>query len=63
MTSPTTLREVRLRTATEMWRKIRELNRSDADRAKIQAAYLQLGDIVELVPQRDRMALGGSILD
>lgn len=63
MTSPTTQRQVRLRTATDLWRKIRELNQSDADRTKITAAYLQLGDVVELVPPRDRVALGGSIVN
>ena len=63
MTSPEMQREVRLRTASQMWRKLRELNRSDADRTKITAAYLQLGDVVELVPPRYRIALGGSILD
>jgi hypothetical protein len=62
-TAPVAQREVRLRTATDMWRKIRELNESDADRTKITVAYLQLGDVVELVPQRYRIALGGSIID
>lgn len=63
ITSPTLQREVRLRTATDLWRKIRELNQSDADRTKITAAYLQLGDVVELVAPQYRVALGGSILN
>lgn len=63
MTSPATQREVRLRTATELWRKMRDLNRSDADRTKITSAWLQLGDVVELVPAQYRVALGGSILN
>jgi len=62
MTSPVSQREVRVRTATEMWRRVRELNASDADRAKITAAYLKLGDVVELLPARYRIALGGSLI-
>ena len=59
--SPVVQRGVRLRTATDIWRKIRELNASDADRTKITAAYLQLGDVLELVPPHYRIVLGGSI--
>ncbi|MDR7450339.1 MAG: hypothetical protein QN141_07290 [Armatimonadota bacterium] len=62
MTTPVAQREVRVRTAAEMWRRVRELNESDADRAKITAAYLQLGDVVELLPPQYRLALGGSII-
>ncbi|HXF82671.1 MAG TPA: hypothetical protein VNN19_07960 [bacterium] len=63
LTSPQAQQDVRLRTATNLWRKIRELNENDADRAKITAVYLQLGDVVELVPPQYRVALGGSILN
>ena len=59
--TPVAQRGVRLRTATDIWRKIRELNASDADRTKITAAYLQLGDVLELVPPHYRIVLGGSI--
>lgn len=63
MTSPAAQREVRLRTATDLWRKMRELNQSDADRTKITSAWLQLGDVIELLPAQYRVALGGSLLN
>jgi len=62
MTSPVTQRDVRIRTAAELWRRVRALNASDADRSKITAAYLKLGDVVELLPPHYRLALGGSIV-
>lgn len=53
--------QVRMRTAADIWRKIRKLNDSDAARMKISAAYLELEDVLELLPQRYRIVLGGSI--
>lgn len=53
--------EVRMRAATDIWKKIHDLNESDADRTKIAAAYLQLGDVLELLPERYRIVLSGSI--
>lgn len=53
--------EVRVRTALDLWTKIRKLNERDAHRIKIEAAYLELGDVLELLPPRYRIVLGGSI--
>ena len=58
---PVAQAKVRVRTAADLWRKIRKLNDSDAARMKISAAYLELEDVLELVPQRYRIVLGGSI--
>jgi len=61
LTVPVAQKQVRMRTAADIWRKIRKLNDSDAARMKISAAYLELEDVLELLPQRYRIVLGGSI--
>jgi len=53
--------EVRMRAATDLWKRIRELNDSDADRMKIADTYLKLGDVLQLLPDHYRIVLGGSI--
>ncbi len=60
-TAPVAQTEVRMKTAGDLWRRIRELNDSDADRMKIAVAYRQLGDVLELLPERYRIVLGRSI--
>jgi len=59
--SPEAQQEVRMRAVTDLWKKIRELNDSDADRMKIADTYLKLGDVLQLLPQHYRIVLGGSI--
>lgn len=58
---PEAQHEVRMRAVTDLWKKIRELNDSDADRMKIADMYLKLGDVLQLLPQHYRIVLGGSI--
>lgn len=58
---PVAQAQVRMRTAADLWQKIRKLNDSDAARMKIAAAYLELEDVLALLPQRYRIVLGGSI--
>lgn len=60
-TAPAAQTDARMRAVTDLWRKIRELNDSDADRTKIAVAYYQLGDVLELLPEHYRIVLGGSI--
>ena len=50
-----------MRAVTDLWKRIRELNDSDADRVKIADTYLKLGDVLQLLPQDYRIVLGGSI--
>jgi len=59
--SPEAQQEVRMRAVTDLWKRIRELNDSDADRIKIADTYLKLGDVLQLLPQDYRIVLGGSI--
>lgn len=58
---PEAQQEVRMRAATDLWKKIRELNDCDADRMKIADTYLKLGDVLQLLPRDFRIVLGGSI--
>lgn len=58
---PEAQEEVRMRAATDLWKRIRELNDSDADRKKIADTYLKLGDVLQLLPQDYRIVLGGSL--
>lgn len=58
---PVAQAHVRMRTAADLWRKIRKLNESDAARMKIAAAYLELEDVLQLLPPRYRIVLGGSL--